>query len=227
MHDGPIVANDAAFEHQAWMDTYGHTLDFHLDFVATPEHSGYYTVARNRSMELARGLYIAHMDADNEYGPGHLSGLLKALRIPDPEGGWPHFAYSRRLYVRDADFTTDKDVPEGPSPFIPWAPQSRKRILEGPKTNFIDTGDMLIPRSVLFMLAEMSGHVWDVNARRFGDHDLVSRMIGCSFRGKAVDQTTNIYHWTGKNLQLTRGLSEVMFIPAEVYEKMKEEGKLV
>jgi glycosyltransferase involved in cell wall biosynthesis len=224
MHDGPI-APDVDRNYQAWLEIHGHTLDFHLDFIATPENSGYYTVARNRSMEFARGLYIAHMDADNEYAPGHLSGLLRALRIAHPSEGWAHFAYTRRLYVKDEGCT--EEVPLGPSPFMEWTAENRKAILEGAKFNFIDTGDMLIPRSVLFTLADKTGYVWDSNARRFGDHDLVFRMIGCGFRGRAIDQVTNIYHWTGANLQLTRGLSEVMHIPSNLYDKLKEDGKLL
>jgi len=219
MHDGPFTERS-----EEVLGAIGGQYNYHLEVIATPDHSGYYTVARNRSMEFARGLYIAHMDADNEFGPGHLSGLLKALRIPDPEGGWPHFAYTRRLYVLDADCATD--VPLGPSPFVEWTSDNCKSILAGPKFNFIDTADMMIPRSVLFMLAEKTGYVWNSNSRRFGDHDLVYRMLGCGFRAKAIDQVTNVYHWTGKNLQLTRGLSEVMVLPSEIYDKLKAEGKL-
>jgi glycosyltransferase involved in cell wall biosynthesis len=223
MRDGPYEISATEIEQLAQCCPHAA-----LDFIATPEHSGYYTVARNRSMEFARGLYIAHMDADNEYAPGHLEGLLRACRIPDPTDGWPHFAYTRRLYVSDEGWvqTEEKPVPLGPSPLIEWNPQNCKRLLNGPQYNFIDTGDMLIPRSVLFMLADKTGYVWNSNARRYGDADLVTRLMGCSFRGRAIDQVTNIYHWTGANLQLTRGLSEVLAIPAEVYEKLKAEGKL-
>jgi glycosyltransferase involved in cell wall biosynthesis len=219
MHDGPIEG-----ESTKYIEGLPKDYDFALEVVATPEHSGYYTVARNRSMEIARGLYISHMDADNEFAPGHLLGLLRGLRVPDPETGWDHFAYSRRLYVKDPG--VEATVPEGPSPFIPWTQESLRSVMAGPKFNFIDTGDMLIGRSVLFQLAEKTGYVWNSNSRRFGDHDLVYRMMACGFRGRAVDQVTNIYHWTGKNLQLTRGLSELMVIPSEIYDKLKAEGKL-
>lgn len=220
MNDGP-----SAPEFQTQLEAQVAGLGYSCEFIATPEHSGYYTVARNRSMEFARGLYVAHMDADNEFATNHLLGLLKALRIPDPQGGWPHFAYTRRTYVKDPG--CEQTVPEGPSPFMEWNEENRKALINGPKWNFIDTADMMIPRSVLYMLAERTGFVWDANARRFGDYDLVCRMLGCGFRGWAVDQATNIYHWTGTNLQLTRGLSEVMFIHQEVYDKLKAEGKLM
>lgn len=221
MHDGPID-NEGADTVEGLPKDY----DFALDFSQTPVHSGYYCVARNRSMELARGLYISHMDADNEYGPNHLRALLEAVRVPDPEQGWPHFAYTRRTYVKDQD-DVGREVPVGETPLIPWTPVTVGRLLKSPQGNFIDTGDMLVGRSVLFELAERTGYVWNTECRRYGDYDLITRMIGCNFRGRPVDQATNIYHWTGSNLQLTRGLSEIQVIPADIYEKLKAEGKMI
>lgn len=222
MNDGP--EDEAFFGMESDIQAIAKDWDFSLELVATKEHSGYYCVARNRSMELVRGHYIAHMDADNEFGEGHLRSLLFALRVPHPAAGWPHFAYTRRTYVHD-EGAEDTGF-SGPSTLRTWSQENVHALLQGPGNNFIDTGDLMVPKSVLFYVAELTGFVWNTNCRRYGDYDLVTRLAGCGLRGLAVDRATNIYHWTGKNLQLTRQLSDIMVIPADVYDKLKAEGKM-
>lgn len=196
-----------------------------FELAAWATKTGYYTAPRNRALQFAHGLYLSTMDADNEFAPAHLSGLLAAIRWPDPKDGWPHFVYSRREYVKDEDCDRDK-VPLGPSPFVEWNKDTASALVQGPMRNFVDTGDMLISIGALYHLSNMTGVVWDPNVRRFGDWDLVQRIARAGMRGRAVDQITNIYHWTGKNLQLTRHLSEVDIIPSSIYEKLKEQGFL-
>ena len=198
---------------------------FTADFFCSDQATGYYTVPRNRALPMAHGIYINFMDADNEMAPSHLSGLLAALRQPHPESGWPAFVYSRREYIKDEGLVNDR-LPEGPSPLVNWTQKNVSRLMQAPQSNFVDTGDMLLPIGLLYELAERTGVVWNSECRRFGDWDLVKRMADCGFRGQAVDQVTNIYHWTGKNLQVTRTQeSEIRAVPIELFEKAVAEGK--
>lgn len=208
---------------------------FPIHLLGSPEPTGYYTVPRNRALPGCWGFYMAHLDADNEYLAGHLRGLLTAIRTPHPTDGWPHFVYSRREYVCDRDgpdgtmHLDDADLPRGRSPLVEWTLENIAR-LAAPRQerggNFIDTGDFLIGRSALYELAERSGCVWNNNSRRYGDWDLVLRLANYNFRGQAVDQVTHRYHWTGQNLQTTRAVSDINFIPADVYEALQAQGKI-
>ena len=196
-----------------------------IELAAWATKTGYYTAPRNRALQFVEGLYLATMDADNEFAPAHLSGLLEAIRWSHPQDGWPHFVYSRREYVKDEDCDRE-GVPLGPSPLIEWNKETVSAMVQSPMANFVDTGDMLISVGALYHLSNATGVVWDPNVRRFGDWDLVQRMARAGMRGRAVDQVTNIYHWTGRNLQLTRWASEVDIIPSSIYEKLKEQGYL-
>src|SRR3990172_12641463 len=101
------------------------------------EKSGYYTIPRNRALPMTRGLYIYNMDADNEISPEHLSTLIHHIRTPHETDGWPHFVYSRRLYIKD-DGSSPLKLPIGPSPFVPWKQDAIKTLLQGPNHNFVD-----------------------------------------------------------------------------------------
>ena len=200
--------------------------DFHSVFlIGTGQKSGYYTLGRNQALEYPYnfGHYQTNLDADNEYAPNHLSGLLEAIRIPDPDGGWPHFVYSRREFIFDEGVEDDK-LPSGQSKLIEWTPENCHKLTLSPKNNFVDTGDFLIGKGALYELAEKTGCVWNPNMRRFGDWDLVKRLAEAGLRGRAVDQVTNYYHWTGANLQTERKLSEITAIPADMYETLKAKG---
>ena len=186
--------------------------------------SGYYCVARNKALLRVFGFYVAHMDADNEWTPTHLSGLLKAIRVPTEEG-WPHFVYSRRNYVSDVE--DGKERVSGPSALIQWNKETCGKLRLAPQNNFVDTGDFLIGRSALYELAARTGCVWNTDMRRFGDWDLVCRLAQAGIRGRAVNQITHLYHWTGDNLQTTRKLSQFVSIPEDIYTRMKREGKIV
>jgi hypothetical protein len=185
---------------------------------------GYYCIPRNRALPHAWGHYIAHMDADNEWAPNHLRGLLRAIRNPQPGCGFPHFVYSRRTYVDD-NRPRRVELPLGDSPLVLWGPESRMR-LQTPQGNFVDTGDFLIGKGTLYELAERSGFPWNPECRRFGDWDLVARLAKYGFRGFAVDQVSHIYHWHGANLQLTRQVQDVIAIPEAVYDSMVAQGRI-
>jgi hypothetical protein len=180
-------------------------------------------MASNLATIHAYGHYIAYLDADNEWKFDHLSRLLDALRTPDSETGWPHFAYTRREYVRDEG--APEDLPVGPSTLIPWTEASVALLPQTPMNNFIDSSDFMVAKSVLFELSERTGKIWDESRRRFGDWDLVCRFAQCGFRGKALDQLTHIYHWHSQNLQHTRGETLPMTpMPVEYFEGLREAG---
>lgn len=184
---------------------------------------GYYAMSSNLATIHAYGHYIAYLDADNEWKFNHLSTLLEALRQPDPEDGWAHFAYTRREYVRDEG--APEDLPEGPSPLVPWNQVTVENLTLSPQNNFIDSSDFMVARSVLYELAERTGKIWDESRRRFGDWELICRFAQCGFRGRALDQLTHIYHWHAGNLQHTRGVAEDMTpMPLEYFEGMREAG---
>jgi glycosyltransferase involved in cell wall biosynthesis len=199
-------------------------IDLSTELYGTKEATGYYAAPRNRVMPILRGHYVSFLDADNEYAPTHLSGLLHAIRVPHPRDGWPHFVYSRREYIRDTECPEDKCPVQGPSKLVPWTKEVAARLQNGPKANFIDTGDLLIGRATLYELAEKTGMVWNTSYRRFGDWELINRLAGCGFRGLAVDQTTNRYFWTGNNLQTNRAVSDITAIPESIYNKLVAQG---
>lgn len=199
---------------------------FPVKVFSSKEPIGYYTVPRNRTMPDISGLYVAHMDADNEFAVNHLSGLLEAIRVPHETEGWPHFVYSRRQYIIDPPYKSDK-IQEGPSPLTPWMPENIAKLHRGPLNNFIDTGDLLIGKAVLYELAERTGYVWNQDMRRFGDWDLVRRLASSGFRGRAVDQITNLYHITGENVSLTRSLSDLVAVPQSWYDDLKQRGQVI
>ncbi len=225
VHDGP--ASEVA---QEVLEEAAKDAEFEVNFFATEYASGYYTGPRNRALPYAKGLYLVFMDADNEMAPQHLSALLAAIRSPDPELGWVHFAYTRREYVLDEGAAPKVDgqaLPTGPSPLVPWEGTALQNLMQSPMANFVDTGDMIVARSTLYELAEVTGCVWNSELRRFGDWDLVMRMAGCGLTGRAVDQASNIYHWTGSNLQTTRRADfqqPVIAVPLDLYEDAIERG---
>jgi len=216
VHDGPVDPEE--FE-KAMLGVPPLAVFFGASLHDTKEKYGYYTTPRNQWFPTLTGFYVVHMDADNEFEPPHLSGLLEAVRTPDPEQGLPHFAYTRRNYVNDMD----RPAPcEGPSPLVPWTREAAQRILAGPMSNFIDTGDFIVGRAAMFYLSEKTGCIWNAGIRRFGDHELLSRMAGLGFRGRAVDQVSHTYHWRGDNVQLTRKLSlETFALTEEQYLAME------
>lgn len=219
VHDGPV---DEAGE--LVLEELNKVIDIPTTLFATPEAYGYYCAPRNQATLHLKGYYVVHMDADNEWLPGHLSGLLQALRTPDGDLGYPHFAYTRREYV--------EDIPgcgpgTGPSPLVEWDKAAKKRLIQSPQGNFIDTGDFMVSRSVLYWIANQTGCIWNQDQRRFADWEIVCRgFVGCGLRGKAVDQVTHVYHWTGENIQLTRSAdgAQTIAIPEYIYQQYLNKG---
>jgi hypothetical protein len=227
-YDGPMSEPSADIARAAAAELVAAGFPDGLKVYELQKPTGYYCAPRNMATVCTNGYYIANLDVDNEFAPTHLSGLLTAIRIPRPNGaGWPHFVYSRTLYVRDPDCTTERELPEGEDAFVPWTPENLAPLMAGPQGNFIDTSCLLVGRSVYYALAERTGLMWNTECTRFGDWELVRRMAQIGIRGYGVDQLTNIYHWTGKNVQLNRPVSDLVALPKGVYDKMVEEGKIV
>lgn len=235
VHDGPLdpeSAEDRAF--LTTLNTFADDSGCDATFFATERKYGYYCVPRAGALAAITTPYIAFLDGDNEWAPGHLSGLLTEIRTSRGAEGWPHFVYSRREYIRDHEDLPAR-CPSGPSPLVEWTKEARKSLLSGPTHNFIDTGDMLWSTAALFRLSAVTGCSWNHECRRFGDWDLVCRAIAAKFRGRAVDQITNLYHWTGKNVQLTRAATGqdhggqvvddgVVALPVAMYEELIKRG---
>jgi glycosyltransferase involved in cell wall biosynthesis len=199
---------------------------FPIQILESDDNTGYYTVPRNRAMPLTRGFYIYNMDADNEIAPAHLAILLDEIRKPHEEQGWPHFVYSRRRIIKDPEAYKQKEIREGDSPLREWTPENIAALQQSPQNNFVDTGDMLVGRSVLYELAERTGMVWNTEMRRFADWELVRRMSLNGMRGRAVDAITNLYHVTGGNVSF-RSMADLVAIPVEMYDQFKAEGKII
>jgi len=220
MHDGPVEKQTE----EVCFDILGKEV-MRSRLLGTHRKYGYYTIPSNYAIVHSEAAYIAFLDADNEYLPDHLSHSLKALRLPSTLDGWPHFTYTRRKYVRDEG--ADESLPEGDSPFVPWGEEAIARLWSDPRNNFIDTSDIVASRSVFYELAERTGQMWNTQARRFGDYELMGRMARCGFRGRGLNLITTVYHWHGRNLQLTRSPVEgdVAVLPQHEFNKYLDEGK--
>jgi hypothetical protein len=196
---------------------------YNCQIIYGEEKNGYYCVGRNRITPLAQGFYISNMDADNEFAPNHLSGLAQAMRVPQ-EKGFPHFAYTRRKYIVDPGVEGAPTPDDLVSPLTPWVTETISHMMETPNNNFIDTGDFMVSKAALYRLADNTGCIWNSQCRRFADWDLICRFALSGFRGQPVDQITNLYHWTGVNVQMTSGKDDLVCMDSDVYAKMVEDG---
>jgi glycosyltransferase involved in cell wall biosynthesis len=213
----------------AVFDRHPSKLPLSKDLVVHSPKSGYYTGPRNRALPFCRGAYIANLDVDNEWRPTHLEGLLSAIRT-NTRRGLPSFTYSRREYVKDPtalEFEGHEKLPDGTSPFVPWERESAMRLVTSPNMNFVDSSDFLMSKGSYYRLGNLSGFPWNPDCRRFGDWDFIRRAAMLGFWGVAVDQATNVYHWTGANLQTTRWTSDLLAIPQGIYEKLEASGLLL
>lgn len=173
------------------------------------ENSGAQSVPKNQGIIHARGSYIRFLDDDNEWAPGSLAVLMAAIEEGDV---WPDLVYGRREYVLDVGAPATGPggitLPIGPSSFVPF---DRERIAAGPQYNYIDTGDFIASKGAYWWLHEHTGNMWNPAMRRFGDYELIARashldkLVGAvPWRFKGIESIVSRYHWTGRNLQLTR-----------------------
>lgn len=188
---------------------------------------GYYCASSNQAILYASGLYIAHLDADNEWTPDHLRLHLQSMRTPIGKEGFPHFTYSRIKYVKD-DGVDDPKLPEGCGPAVQWTPEALKRLAASPMNNFIDSSSFMISRSRMILLANQTGTMWNQEVRRFGDWELIYRLTATGAWGKALEEPTLIYHWTGKNIQTSRRPEEpdLVPVPEEMYDELVKAGRI-
>lgn len=206
VHDGP-APEDVVAVCSKWHDKFAENATT-LTLVSLDENSGYQCVPKNTGTWLARGDYIAYLDDDNEWLPEHLEALVAEIEAGHD---WPDFVYGRRYYKIDEGYTPDKtlNIREGELKFIQWTPESQAMLDEGPTYNFIDSSDLLIGKGALWRCFLATGKMWNEELRRFADWELIvrgSRFSG--WRGRGVDKTLSIYHWHGKNIQITRPVNE-------------------
>ena len=217
VNDGPATA-----ELETLLTFLSSDAECPVTLLALPEKTGYYAVSSNYGIVHAHAPYVAFLDADNEWTSSHLSGLLKAIRTPHPKSWLPGFVYSRRRYVRD-DTCTKSGVPaDVDSPLVPWEPARIVAMMQDPMNNFVDSSDGLIGTSVLYKLFETTGCFFNPNCLRFGDWEILTRLARMGVRGRAVDQVTHVYHWTGGNVQLTRKPEDLVGIPRDVYDRFSD-----
>jgi len=177
------------------------------------ENSGAQAVPKNQAIIHSRGSFIRFLDDDNEWTPGSLRVLMDAIEEGDV---WPDVVYGRREYVIDdgAPLKSPQGdtLPFGPTQFVPF---DRDRLAAGVQYNFIDTGDFLVSKGAMWWLHEHTGSMWSPAYRRFGDYELLTRAAhldklvqATPWRFKGIDSIVSRYHWTGRNLQLTRPPNE-------------------
>ncbi|MFE4637732.1 glycosyltransferase family 2 protein [Streptomyces sp. NPDC056773] len=118
---------------------------------------------RNAGIDRARGAYVAHLDDDNAYQPGHLRSLVDALDA-EPGAG---VAYSwRRLLTADGSpFVPEGEDPWHPVParraasyeslrrqgvFVPGSDVVRDamRVVDGLILSRVDTNELMVRRDV-------------------------------------------------------------------------------
>jgi len=202
---------DIAEEYSAKFEEMG----VEFKFFGTEEASGYQCRPKNIAIWHARGEYISFLDYDNEWTPGHLAVLHNAL----VEGTvWPDFSYGRRRYTIDEGCPkkvtlpggNEIDLVEGKSQYVEWTEENMAVLGSSATRNFVDTSDFMTSRGAFWRLQTATGKMWDEGYRRFGDWELIARAaFFAGWRGKAVDEIVQIYHWTGDNMQLTRSPNEV------------------
>ncbi len=183
-------------------------------FFGTEDESGYQCKPKNVALLHAKGEYIAFLDYDNEWTPQHLDGLYAAMIAGNV---WPDFAYSRIKYVLDEGCDEEVTLPggkkkhklvTGDAPLQEWNQEGQNRLGQ-PLSNFIDTSSVMLSKGAFWRLSMATGFMWNEEYRRFGDWELMARgVFFAGWRGQAVDNLSLVYHWTGKNLQLTRPVNE-------------------
>jgi len=207
VHDGP--AGEETVKVVSALEPRFAKKNIGLALIATREETGYYTFPRNLATQYAKGDYIANLDDDNEWLPGHLSTLLAALEEGEE---WPDFVYSRRRYVIDPGASKtfgEQTLPTGASSFVPWDERAKERLASSALNSFIDSGDFMVGRGAMYRLAMETGMMWNVDYRRFGDYELLCRAVYFGgWRGKAVNAVTHVYHWHGKNVSTSRPMHE-------------------
>jgi len=210
IHDGPSDPESA----KVYEEYYEKFEDAGIDFFAvdSDEHTGYYTYPRNVATENCRGVYVANLDDDNEWMPTALADLLAAMEEGEM---WPDLVYGRRTYVLDEGApekhgNIDLKALEGDSQYVEWDALAQLRLAGNkPMYNFIDSSDFLVSKGALYRLAAATGHIWNDEARRFGDFWLVSDgLLAGGWRFKGLDKIVQKYHITGDNVSLNRPVHE-------------------
>jgi len=168
-------------------------------------NSGYHCFPKNRGVEKSSGDYIAYLDDDNTWRPGHLQTCVDAIEANMSLD----MVYTRMCYVVPSDevrkLLNDKlgRVPEGDSVYTEWNPQ----LLH--ERNYIDTNTILHSKGAFWRMVRESGYGWDEKLRRYGDWNFVWRWGMFGNNAQQIDKVTIDYYWHPNMMQLSRPALEV------------------
>jgi glycosyltransferase involved in cell wall biosynthesis len=143
------------------------------------QHNQGVSVARNVGARLARGRYVAFLDADNRLRAPFVERCVAALEA-DPDAG---FAYTQLAYFGNRDRVTD------------LAPFDHQRLLDH---NEIDAC-ALVRRHLLLEYGFDEGH-----RTHLEDWDLWLTFVAAGWRGVLVDEPLVEYRWHNSNATLVR-----------------------
>lgn len=148
--------------------------DSRIRYIRRNENWGSHSRPKNDGGLSARAELIAYLDDDNIWLKDHLMVLYKALEASPRL----HMVYGDRWLIDD-----EKKMPKAQGIAFDWHPA----IL--PTKNYIDTGDVLIRKSVLEKLGG-----WDESLKKFADWNLWVRFAKAGFTAERVPMIISEYH---------------------------------
>ena len=163
--------------------------------LSTDAPSGYQCVPKNVGVLHSRGSYVAYLDDDNLWDTDHLATCVDTIERLGTDA-----VYSRWRYTGDGPFT-DKEFPH-----VPMTREVAQKLIQGPANNIVDSSSLLHSRASV--LGCLGNRMWSPRVRRFGDWDLVARMLNEGLTFAPTGKVTFTYRWHGQNLQLTRAAKQ-------------------
>jgi glycosyltransferase involved in cell wall biosynthesis len=168
---------------------------------------------RNLGIARARGAYVAHLDDDNAYHPGHLRSLVDALEA-DPAA---EVAYSwRRLRTADgAGFVPDGEDPWHPvaerraasyeslrrqGVFVPGSDVVRDamRVVDGAMLARVDTNELMVRRETHARIPFPTDFtLWERILETTEDMALCRRLLEHGVRSVCTGRATVDYYMGG------------------------------
>jgi len=167
-----------------------------ISCMSLEKNSGYQSEPKNVGILHSTGSYIAYLDDDNEYLPHHLEVCVREIEKMNADA-----VYTRWRYEGDGPGSGQD------SRFVEMNNITANGLLTSPMNNFIDTSSIVHSKAAF--VGMLGSQVWNQEVRRFGDWELVCRALYASMRLRCINEVTFVYHWHGKNLQMTRRPNEL------------------